>query len=285
MSVQPRNGQQRQGRIPQDDDIGAMVPAAPRKRPRRGDRVELESFAGLAALENWTFVPQADADPAFLESQTSDVQMALGAAGNRVEDREGEAGSEDMVIFRVPHKHPHMLKRPLQHVDAMSALDLAVRVYSVVRSDGADGFLVQRAPGADIFLTELLTSVDAGDSHLTKKLKQYKVQDQIELDTGNLGNSLVHAWHRKPLTDSRQRDGCICEAKSSLSSRKPLWSVCVNRSFAQGAEGRAPAGSCPDFHGHAGSCWRTLLRAISWPHSRRNCSFARAGPYRLGAEM
>ena len=37
----------------------------------------------------------------------------------------------DLVIFRVPHKHPHMLKRPLQHVDGLSFMDMAVRMYEV----------------------------------------------------------------------------------------------------------------------------------------------------------
>ena len=44
---------------------------------------------------------------------------------------------DDLVIFRIPHKHPHMLKRPLQHVDGLTFLDMAVRLYTV------------SAPGAD----------------------------------------------------------------------------------------------------------------------------------------
>lgn len=38
---------------------------------------------------------------------------------------------DDLVIFRIPHKHPHMLKRPLQHVDGLTFLDMAVRLYTV----------------------------------------------------------------------------------------------------------------------------------------------------------
>ena len=193
MAVQPRHGQQRRNNKDCGmEDIGALVPGAPRKRPRRGDKGEVASFASLAALENWT--TDADSDLVFLESQASQTPRASCVeADGREEDEEAVRAdgteSQALVIFRVPHKHPHMLKRPLQHVDAMSALDMAVRVYSVVRSDGPDAFCVQRAEGADIFLTELLTS-DAADSKLIKKLKQYKVQDQIDLDTGRMQASL-----------------------------------------------------------------------------------------------
>eukprot|EP00435_Cladocopium_sp_Y103_P062809 s1023_g24.t1 len=38
---------------------------------------------------------------------------------------------DDLVIFRIPHKHPHMLKRPLQHVDGLTYLDMAIRLYTV----------------------------------------------------------------------------------------------------------------------------------------------------------
>lgn len=41
------------------------------------------------------------------------------------------ADANDLVLFRVPHKHPHMLKRPLQHVDGLHGLHYSVRLYSV----------------------------------------------------------------------------------------------------------------------------------------------------------
>ena len=58
------------------------------------------------------------------------------APGKILTEKEQVAGQRlldvnELVIFRVPHKHPHMLKRPLQHVDGLSFMDMAVRIYEV----------------------------------------------------------------------------------------------------------------------------------------------------------
>lgn len=55
-----------------------------------------------------------------------------------VSEAQGPDPAEDLVVFRIPHKHPHMLKRPLQHLDEVSGLDFAARLYcaSSSKSDG-----------------------------------------------------------------------------------------------------------------------------------------------------
>lgn len=46
-------------------------------------------------------------------------------------DAPSSSSAKELVVFRVPHKHPHMLKRPLQNVDALGFSDLAIRLYTV----------------------------------------------------------------------------------------------------------------------------------------------------------
>ena len=61
------------------------------------------------------------------------------------------------VIFRVPHHHPHRLKRPLAHSDELVFGDLAIRVYAVASFKEEQGveLKVQRTDTADIHLADL----------------------------------------------------------------------------------------------------------------------------------
>lgn len=69
--------------------------------------------------------------------QSSDDEDDVAAATSSIPSSSAGAGcatksvTDDLVIFRIPHKHPHMLKRPLQHVDGLTFLDMAVRTYVV----------------------------------------------------------------------------------------------------------------------------------------------------------
>lgn len=59
---------------------------------------------------------------------------------------------DDLIIFRVPHKHPHMLKRPLQHVDGLNFMDMAVRVYEVCPALASDHDMVPRPSSVELNL-------------------------------------------------------------------------------------------------------------------------------------
>ena len=94
-----------------------------------------------------------------------------------------------LIIFRVPHKRPHGLKRPLQHTDDLTGLDFAVRLYAVVtetQGPGAsqDTFKVQRMHGSDVKLMELCTSTCVDVDDLIQSLKQWSLQPGMCFDTG-----------------------------------------------------------------------------------------------------
>ena len=67
------------------------------------------------------------------EDQAGSSNLVMTAPANPAQLR-----AEELVIFRMPHKHPHMLRRPLQHVDGLSFLDMAVRVYAVSATPAAE---------------------------------------------------------------------------------------------------------------------------------------------------
>lgn len=93
---------------------------------------------------------------------------------------------EEVVIFRMPHRHPHMLKRPLQHADGVTGLDFAIRLYAVASKQFEDGVLRvhrQRA-SSDILLMELLSSSTVSPLTLIKNLKQWSLRPEIEFDEG-----------------------------------------------------------------------------------------------------
>ena len=75
--------------------------------------------------------PSKPAADVVISDEDSDIGDVPGGPANAAGGHGCMGDTSQIVIFRVPHKHPHMLKRPLQHVDALSGLDLAVRIYEV----------------------------------------------------------------------------------------------------------------------------------------------------------
>ena len=102
----------------------------------------------------------------------------------------GDAGSE--VVFRVPHKHPHRLKRPLHHSDDLAAFHFLLRPYktSWANSDQEQErseILVQRCQTDDIHCMELFggAAADQADT-LIRSLKQWCVDPALHVDEGQL---------------------------------------------------------------------------------------------------
>lgn len=95
---------------------------------------------------------------------------------------EGESG-DALVIFRIPHKRPHGLKRPLQQCDSLTGMDFAVRMYSIAECDG-DALRVVRCPSADIVLMELISNTVVSEESMLSELKQWTVRPEVEFNKG-----------------------------------------------------------------------------------------------------
>lgn len=117
------------------------------------------------------------------------VTQAPVDAESRMEDPQSKKHSlpgssdDDVIIFRITHTHPHLLKRPLKHTDDIKSLDFALRIYAMASPDG-DCVKVHRADSSDIQVMELVTSTAVEATHLIQHMKQWTVKPGIILEPG-----------------------------------------------------------------------------------------------------
>lgn len=94
------------------------------------------------------------------------------------------------VIFRVPHHHPHRLKRPLAHSDELVFGDLAIRVYAVASFKEEQGveLKVQRTDTADIHLADLFgfgeKNPPVSANQLLESFHRWTVEPALFVDPG-----------------------------------------------------------------------------------------------------
>ena len=92
---------------------------------RRRAETDLPTFAELLRTEPaWTL---ADDSQVFTEAKVANDGVDKGPALQQAQRRGDGGDGNGVIIFRVPHTHPHLLKRPLQHVDSLKGHDFAVR--------------------------------------------------------------------------------------------------------------------------------------------------------------
>ena len=91
----------------------------------------------------------------------------------------------DLVVWRVPHVHPHRLRRPLHHSDSLTGADFACSIYSVTACPDEEMMIVQRLP-KDIALMEIFGStVEPQD--LVSSLKLWTVNEKLRFESGLSG--------------------------------------------------------------------------------------------------
>lgn len=141
--------------------------------------------AGYRRSVSWTESQEDDlkveATPASASASTStstsmDVDIGAGTG---------------LIIFRVSHKHPHRLKRPLQHSDSLTGTHFAIRLYQVASQrtlefeDGAGPqLIVQRTEAADIQLIEFFGKARIKPEKLIHHFLQWTVEPALRLEAG-----------------------------------------------------------------------------------------------------
>ena len=104
------------------------------------------------------------------------------------------AAGSAIVVFRVSHKHPHRLKRPLQHSDSLTGADFAVRFYSIAERNiqhGAQQLTVQRAACADVQLVDLFGRARLKPENIIKYFLQWSVDPALRFAAGVMGRSVL----------------------------------------------------------------------------------------------
>ena len=95
-----------------------------------------------------------------------------------------------IVVFRVSHKHPHRLKRPLQHSDSLTGAEFAVRFYKITEHNiqhGGQQLTVQRASCADVQLVDLFGRAKLKPENIVKYFLQWSVDPALRFEAGVTG--------------------------------------------------------------------------------------------------
>lgn len=165
-----------------DDSMSTLQALVPKALPRESAtkrKTKASVSTTTTVTRVWTNVSE---DDIFLASENQHSNIPTALQKPIVTNADADPGS-DLIIFRVPHKHPHMLKRPLQHADDISGFDFALRPYCVVSADG-EVVKVQRQPSPDIMVMELVSATTVTAEKLIRGLKQWSVQPDAIMDTG-----------------------------------------------------------------------------------------------------
>lgn len=87
-----------------------------------------------------------------------------------------DGGSLDrLCVFKLAHKNPASMKRPLSSVDSMRHDDIAVRMYDLVRSEESDICYVQKKSNSEVLLLRFLGNEEGLSAQsLTGALKVWK---------------------------------------------------------------------------------------------------------------
>lgn len=137
-----------------------------------------DAQASNVAAIKWTHVEEKEDE--FLE-----VHQGQDARNKSKPVRHFQEGppAPNVVVFRVPHSHPHRLKRPLHHSDDLTGLHFALRPYTIL-DHGGDTLEVQRAGGEDILCVELFSKSGLQADNLIRELKQWTVESGMRFDAG-----------------------------------------------------------------------------------------------------
>ncbi len=165
--------------------LQALVPKAiPRESAtEKKTRTSVSTTTTVTGAGAWT---DASEDDMFLASADANQRSVFPNATALQKSNVMNTGSDpdsDLIIFRIPHRHPHMLKRPLQHADDISGFDFALRPYYVASTDG-QVVKVQRQESPDIMVMELISATTVTAEKLIRGLKQWSVQPDVILETG-----------------------------------------------------------------------------------------------------
>ena len=94
-----------------------------------------------------------DSDGGVVLTRAGPVKETVGVAG------EAAPLENQLTIFRVTHKQPYKMKRPLQSIDNVSNQDIAIRLYKVQEIlEGGRLLKATEARDQDISVLHLLTS-------------------------------------------------------------------------------------------------------------------------------
>ena len=126
---------------------------------------------------SWRTVEEEDAQ---IETQDSRAGACDGGsdgagAGKALSRHIDACGPSGLLVFRVAHKHPHRLKRPLQHSDSLTGTDFAIKTYKVVthtRVNDLPVLAVQRLATSDIELVDLFGHANLKATAIIKHFQQ-----------------------------------------------------------------------------------------------------------------
>lgn len=127
---------------------------------------------GLKKTLSWTVVDEDDG--LSLKPQPSPSQDETSAQ---------ECMDIKFMMFRIPHKHPHRLKRPLHHSDDLSGFHFAVRPYSIVSLTEQE-VIVERCLQDDILCLDLFAKSSVNADKMIKHLKQWSIEDGMRFAQG-----------------------------------------------------------------------------------------------------
>ena len=88
-----------------------------------------------------------------------------------------------IAVFRVSHKHPHRLKRPLQHSDSLTGADITENNLQ----HGGQQLTVQRAACADVQLVDLFGRARLKPENVIKYFLQWSVDPALRFEAGVTG--------------------------------------------------------------------------------------------------
>ena len=129
-----------------------------------------------------------DADDPLIETQDSRPGACDGDGVGKALNRHIEAcGSSGLLVFRVAHKHPHRLKRPLQHSDSLTGTDFAIKTYKVVTHTHVNDLpvlAVQRLATSDIQLVDLFGHANLKATAMIKHFQQWAIAPALRIATG-----------------------------------------------------------------------------------------------------
>ena len=142
--------------------------------------LEDASSSNVAAIK-WTNFEEDE----FLPNRPLEVHPGQEARNKSKAVKHAQEGptAPNVVVFRVPHSHPHRLKRPLHHSDDLTGLHFALRPYTIL-DHGGDTLEVQRAGGEDILCVELFSKSGLLAENLIRELKQWTVESGMRFDGG-----------------------------------------------------------------------------------------------------
>lgn len=125
---------------------------------------------------SWTVVEESDGlsvEPPQPQAVAQDQESAQ------------ESTHGKFMIFRIPHKHPHRLKRPLHHSDDLTGFHFAIRPYSIVTCTEQE-VVVERCQHDDVLCLDLFAKSSVNADQMIKHLKQWSVEDGMRFAEGQV---------------------------------------------------------------------------------------------------